>query len=243
MARSPSGHPSRPRTRLTRDEIAAAAVRIADTEGFDALSMRRLACELDAGTMTLYHYVRNKDELLAIVNDAVMGELVVPDEELPDDWRDALMTIACRSRDVILDHAWSLEIRDQPTPGPNAARHFDQTMKAVAALDLPLPQLFELVTAVDEYVFGYCFYERANYFDQDASSDVHDEPSNGTNDVASYMAELVATGDYPALAVLAEQYGVDGTIEAITGVGRDRTRFERNLRRLLDGFAADYGLP
>ena len=53
-------------------------MRIADAEGFDALSMRRLAAELDAGTMTLYHYVRTKDELLALVNDAVMGEVVVP---------------------------------------------------------------------------------------------------------------------------------------------------------------------
>ena len=61
-----------------RDDIAEAAVRIADTEGFDALSMRRLAAELDAGTMTLYHYVRTKDELLTLVTDAVMGEVVVP---------------------------------------------------------------------------------------------------------------------------------------------------------------------
>ena len=64
-------------------------MRIADAEGFDALSMRRLAAELDAGTMTLYHYVRTKDELLTLVVDAVMGEVVVPaDERLPDDWRD-----------------------------------------------------------------------------------------------------------------------------------------------------------
>ena len=79
--------PGARRTKFTRDEIAAAAVKIADEEGFDALSMRRLALELDAGTMTLYHYVRTKDELLAIVNDSVMGELIVPDGELPTDWR------------------------------------------------------------------------------------------------------------------------------------------------------------
>ena len=50
--------------RFNRDDIAAAAIRIADTEGFEAVSMRRLAAELDAGTMSLYHYVRTKDELL-----------------------------------------------------------------------------------------------------------------------------------------------------------------------------------
>ena len=70
------------------------AIHIADAEGFDALSMRRLAAELDAGTMTLYHYVRTKDELLSLVNDAVMGELLVPPGELPDDWRAAITLIA-----------------------------------------------------------------------------------------------------------------------------------------------------
>ena len=54
--------------RFTRDAIASVAVRIADTEGLDALSMRRLAAELGAGTMTLYHYVHTKDELLALVD-------------------------------------------------------------------------------------------------------------------------------------------------------------------------------
>ena len=63
----------RRRPRYTRDEIAAAAIRVADAEGFDELSMRRLASELGAGTMTLYHYVRTKDELLALVHDAVMS--------------------------------------------------------------------------------------------------------------------------------------------------------------------------
>lgn len=242
MARSRSGRASHPdptseqagrRTRVGREEIAAAAVRIADEEGFDALSMRRLAGELDVGTMTLYHYIRGKDDLLAIVNDAVMGELIVPDGELPDDWREALMAIARRSRDVIQRHPWSLDLRDDPTPGPNGTRHYDQTMQAVLPLGLPLPQLFELVSAVDEYVFGHCIVERANYFDQQSTD----------GDVIDYMSHLVATGDYPALAVIVERCGVDGVIGTLTGLARDSQRFERNLGRLLDGFAADYGLP
>src|SRR5664279_4969590 len=56
--------PASRRPRFTRDDIARTAIGIADAEGFDALSMRRLAAELNAGTMTLYHYVRTKDCLL-----------------------------------------------------------------------------------------------------------------------------------------------------------------------------------
>ena len=57
----------------TRAEIARAAVEIADGEGFDAVSMRRVARQLGAGTMTLYHYVRNKDELITLMADEVMA--------------------------------------------------------------------------------------------------------------------------------------------------------------------------
>ena len=63
-------------------EIAAAALAIADSEGIDAVTMRRVARELGAGTMTLYHYVRTKDDLLALMSDALLGELIVPDEAL-----------------------------------------------------------------------------------------------------------------------------------------------------------------
>ena len=90
--------PGSRKPRYTLDQIAEAAMRIADTEGIDALSMRRLAAELGAGTMTLYHYVRGKDELLALVTDRVMGEVIVPDDEFPDGWREAMTTIAHRTR-------------------------------------------------------------------------------------------------------------------------------------------------
>src|SRR5262245_6221821 len=79
--------PTTRKPRFTRDDIAAAAMQIADADGFDAVSMRRIAAELDAGTMTLYHYVRTKDELLSLVVDAVMGELLLPDDEMrAADW-------------------------------------------------------------------------------------------------------------------------------------------------------------
>src|SRR5882757_1698577 len=81
--------PASRRPAHTRADIARAALEIADSQGFDAVSMRRVADRLGAGTMTLYHYVRNKDELFALMSDAVMAEVVVPDGELADDWRAA----------------------------------------------------------------------------------------------------------------------------------------------------------
>jgi AcrR family transcriptional regulator len=219
--------PGSRRPRFTRDEIARAALRIADTEGFDALSMRRLAAELDAGTMTLYHYVKTKDELLSLVNDAVMAEVLVPDGQLPTDWRPAVTMIATRSRDALRRHPWSLDIRDDPGPGPNGVRHFDQSMQAVRSLPLTLGERFELVTAVDEYVFGFCMAERANV------------GFEGTNDpTIAYVQGLMGTGDYPMLTEIAVEHGVTGAFDVLRHQLRDPDRFGRNLARLLDGFEA-----
>jgi AcrR family transcriptional regulator len=222
--------PGSRRPRFTRDEIAAAAVRIADDEGFDALSMRRLAIELDAGTMTLYHYVRTKDELLTLVNDAIMGELIVPPDELPDDWRTAITLIAHRSRDAMRRHPWALDIRDDPAPGPNGVRHFDQSMRAVARLDVSLGERFELVTAVDEYVFGFCLFERVNRLDAADADDA----------MLTHFEALIDAGDYPALSAIRSEHGLVSALDQMRRSANDPDRFDRNLARLLDGFEADF---
>src|SRR3954451_19339323 len=152
--------PGSRKPRFTRDEIAAVAIDIADAEGFDAVSMRRIAAELNAGTMTLYHYVRTKDELLTLVMDSLMAELIVPPEQMPSEWREAMMMIAHRSRSMIQRHPWILDIADDPNLGPNSVRHFDQALQAVAALDVSLEDALDVITVVDEYVFGYCLHER-----------------------------------------------------------------------------------
>ena len=217
------------RPRCTRDDIAAAAIRIADDEGIDAVSMRRLAAELDVGTMTLYHYIATKDELLTLVFDGMMGEVALPlGTELPDDWRAALTVIARRSRDAMRRHPWILDITDDPPIGPNAVRHFDQSLQAVNGLDAPLATKIDLLTAVDEYVFGFCLHERNNYADGGG----HQLPP----EMATYLQSLVATGHYPALAAMAEHHSLPGAWQKVSDAMRDPGRFDRNLARLLDGF-------
>jgi AcrR family transcriptional regulator len=216
--------------RFSRDDIAAAAMRIADTEGFDAVSMRRIAVELDAGTMTLYHYVRTKDELLALLNDAVMGEVVVPgDDPIPADWREALSVIAHRTRDAFERHPWIMDITDEPPLGPNSVRHFDQTLQAVQHLPVSLQEQFDIVMIVDAYVFGYCMQHR--------------DDADGTNEIPpemrDYVENLVRTGAYPRLSELANDLGFDEAWRQLSTHGTDPTRFERGLQWVLDGIAAN----
>ena len=226
--------PSR-RPRFTREEIAATAIRIADTEGFVAVSMRRLAAELGVATMSLYHYVRTKDELLSLLIDTVMGEVVLPpDEPLPADGPAALTIIACRSRDAMHRHPWMLDVTDHPALGPNSVRHFDQTLQAVASVPVPLADKLDMVAAVDEYVFGYYVTERSNF------GPSGDGPIDA--EMIAYVDGLVRTGDYPEIGALVEEYGFDEVWTTVETHLRDPGRFERNLVRLLDGMARSLGL-
>jgi AcrR family transcriptional regulator len=216
--------------RFSRDEIAATAVRIADAEGFEALSMRRLAAELGAGTMTIYHYVKTKDELLTLVNDAVMGEIVLPpgwDEGLS--WRDALTAIAEATRAALQAHPWVFDITDDPPLGPNTVRHFDQTMCALSKLDLPFAERLDLASVLDEYVFGYCLHERNNLHP--------DAPDDGlfSEGMVEYIDGLIATGAYPELSKLSDEVGLEESLRTADAVARDPARFRRNLDRILDG--------
>ena len=102
--------PAERKPRLTRDKIALAALFIADRAGFEAVSMREVASQLGAGTMTLYHYVRTKDDLVALMDDALMAEVLVPERELPKGWREQLAAIARRTRAVYTRHPWALKI-------------------------------------------------------------------------------------------------------------------------------------
>src|SRR4051794_1897561 len=105
--------PGQRRPRYTREQIAQAALSIADADGYDAVSMRRVAAELGAGTMTLYHYVRTKDDLRALMDDAIMSEVLVPDGELSADWRGAIAENARRPYPALR----------RPPPAPAPPRH------------------------------------------------------------------------------------------------------------------------
>jgi AcrR family transcriptional regulator len=217
------------RPRFNRDNIAAAAIRIADAEGFEAVSMRRLAAELDAGTMTLYHYVRTKDELLTLVVDAFLGEVVLsPGQRLPRDWRAAITLIAKRSRDALRRHPWILDITDDPNIGPNAMRHFDQSWQALAPLTASFDDKLDLITVVDEYVFGFCLHERNNLKDD----------INGAVEMVDYIRALLIEDEYPALAGMVSDMGLERLWSKIHTHARGAARFDRNLTRLLAGFEA-----
>jgi AcrR family transcriptional regulator len=146
---------------LSRKKIAAAALGIADREGFASVSMRRIAQEMNVGTMSLYYYVKTKADLIAVMDDALMGEVLAP--SLPANWREALTVIAKRTRNVFLRHPWAVSTMLSAPPGINAMRHMEQCLQALAGTTLNTREKLALLAVIDDFVFGYALREAATH--------------------------------------------------------------------------------
>jgi AcrR family transcriptional regulator len=209
----------------SRAEIAAAAVAIADEDGFDAVSMRRVSARLGAGTMTLYHYVRNKDELVTLMVDEIFKEILVPDEELAEGWRPALTQIAARTRAAFERHRWIFDRFGDGRPGPNGILHFEQTLRAVAGLEVSDYVKFELISQVDDYVFGYALREAQEF----------EEHERGwPPELLSFFQRVLDSGEYPLVREFLGDDVEAGITKIVDHMNRPG-RFERGLGRLLDG--------
>jgi AcrR family transcriptional regulator len=191
---------------LNREKIAAAALAIADAEGFASVSMRRVAQQLGIGTMSIYYYVKTKAELIAAMDDALMADVVAP--SLPRHWRDALCTIAKRTRDVYIRHPWALAAMQSAPPGVNAMRHMEQCLQALSGTDMTTQEKLTLLAVIDDFVFGYVLRETAG--DPNVDADL--------------AAKQLATGKFPRLA---EAFG-EGRVCAVPN------RFRLGLEALLD---------
>lgn len=216
--------------RFTRDAIAKAALAIADTEGFEAVSMRRIAERLGAGTMTLYHYVRTKADLVALMDDALMGEILLPEGTMPNDWRAALTTIARRTRDVFRRHPWALISMQGAVPGPNGARHFEQCLAALSRTSFDRRTKLELLALVDDFVFGHVL--RA----AEARSTSRKEADDAVvAAIREWALKQYETGAFPHTQAFFGRAPTVKAVAEVAGTGDEDGRFERGLATLLDG--------
>jgi AcrR family transcriptional regulator len=181
---------ARARRALDVDTIVETALRIADEEGVEAVSMRRLASEMRVGTMSLYHHVADKDELLELMADATSAELIVPGEILGD-WREALRAIAHRTRDAFLRHPWLIDTAGtRPLVTPNALRHVEQSIAIVVGLDVDRDTAVAMVMATDDYTIGHVFRQ---------SRIGTGERPFATDRDRDRVRDILATGEFPNL--------------------------------------------
>jgi AcrR family transcriptional regulator len=142
-----------PKPALTVEQIVAAAVGIADTEGLAAMSMRRVADELGVGAMTLYRYVPGKAELLDVMLDSVYGEM--PRREVDGDWRAKLDAVARENRELYLRHPWLLQVAtSRPPLGPHLMAKYEYELGAVEGIGLTDVEMDAAIALVNGYVHG-----------------------------------------------------------------------------------------
>ena len=214
-----------PQPTHSRAEIVAAAVRVADAEGLAAVSMRRIAAEIGAGTMSLYRYVARKDDLLDLMVDAVLGEMDLPDAP-SGDWRADLRLQARRGRAVGVRHPWLGELSSgRPPLGPNSLRTMEFALSAVEGLGVDIDGMMRTVAILTAFVRGFVQGEVA---EQEARRRTGLDLDQWRATQGVYIRTVIESGRYPMFArvvVDAEHLDPD-------------TSFEVALEQVLDGLAS-----
>ncbi len=211
-----------PQPSLNRRRIARAAIEIADAEGIDAVSMRKVAARLESGTMSLYRYLDRKDDLIDLMVDEVLGEGMR--WALSGDWRADLAEVARDIRRVTLRHPWLAGYAmGRPAFGPNLLRAIEHILAAVDGLGLDIDTMFDMWLTVSAFVNGYVLTELAEQEAQRRSGLTQEQFRAR---IAPYVRQIVESRQYPLFTRI--------ILEAEDFPDPDAV-FERRLGYVLDG--------
>jgi AcrR family transcriptional regulator len=205
----PSEGQAKKRQPLSPERITEAAIRLADAEGLQAVSIRRVAAELDARPMSLYDHLASKRELLASMADEVVGEMLAS-QPLPEVWREAVAVSARKMYAAYARHPWAIFVTaERPAPGPNSVTIAKQMARGLSTMRLEHEDVWQVQGIVNDYVLGYSFR------------------TVGTVNPEDMEAAIAPTDEveFPELAALPDNLRNRLSIE----------RFELGLQTVLDG--------
>jgi DNA-binding transcriptional regulator YhcF (GntR family) len=214
-------------TTLTRERIVAAATAVADQEGLGALSMRRIAVELDVATMSLYRHVRDKDDLLTLMIDAAFGEWL--ELKSGNDWQEALGEAARGLWRIFRRHVWLAPAYSltRPLVVPSGLAYTEQVLATLLDRGLKPATAFSMNLILFNFVRGF-----ATSLEMEASA----EADTGLT-ADEWMAvqkptleALLADRDVPAFRAVLDSFEPDGFDLDVDEL------FESGLSYLLDGF-------
>jgi AcrR family transcriptional regulator len=206
------------RTPLSRERVLRVAVDVADGGGIDALSMRRLGQELGVDPMALYRHVRNKDDLLDGIVDAIVGEISA--EPPAPDWKPALRRQILQARAVMLGHPWAPRVlEERPLTGPAVLAYIDAILGILQAGGFPIDLAHHTLHLFGSRILGF----NQDLFDDSASSRLDAAES------AAFAASIAGT--LPNVARLAIAVGHDGGL----GGCDDDVEFVFGLDLIFDG--------
>jgi len=195
------------------------AIRIADKNGIDGLTMRSLAAELGVRPMSLYHHVANKSAILDGIVDVVFGEMDLP---LPDgDWREELRRRTSSARLVLRRHPWAIPLLDsRATPGPATLRHHEAVLATLRTAGFSVEMTGHAYALLDAFLYGFAVQEAGLPFTR----------TDSPPEVASSIAAQIDPGAYPHLV----EYATERVLQPGYDFGDE---FEFGLDVVLDALA------
>jgi len=204
-----------PKPSLSREQIAEAAIRLADANGLDAVTMQSLAEQLARPKMSLYRYLPGREELIAFMADQALGE---PPKLTGLGWRSGLREWAARAWPVFLAHRWLQAVMVGPRVfGPNELGWMESALGALADSGLDQAEQLDAVVLLSGHLRGMAAQEPAEGGGMGAES--------GS---AALMSDLLITnGEIFPLAASA--------FAATRRDGRADQALEFGIDRILDG--------
>jgi AcrR family transcriptional regulator len=211
--------------KLSKREITAAAIEIADEQGLPAVSMRNVASAIGSGAMSLYRHVANRDELLDAMLDAVYSDLDLP-TSADGDWRTQLELIARAQRRMLRSHPWVAPlVGSRPPLLLSFLRSFDASLRALLDAGLEITDAATVSATINAFVVGHALLEHS---EQEARRRTGLTKKQWRARTAPLVRRILESGDYPAVA----QY-----VRYARDIDPD-TAFERALAGILDNAAA-----
>ena len=201
---------------VSRVRAIQAAVALADTEGIESLSMRRLARELGIEAMSLYYHVKSKDEILDGMIESVINEMALPAAD--GEWKSALRERAESARNVLGRHPWAISMVDERTTR-TTMRHLDAVIGCLRHAGFSIAMAAHALSLVDSYVHGFALQEASLPLDE--SGDI----GATTEDILAQQGMMAA---FPYLA----EMGVELILQPGYAYGNE---FTFGLRVILDG--------
>jgi AcrR family transcriptional regulator len=218
---------TKPRAPLSKERVLASAVALAAREGIESLTMRKLADELGAGAMSLYHYVPSKSELIDEMVDIVFSEIELPSTDV--DWRTAMRRRAISTREALNRHRWAVGLMEsRTTPGPASLRLHNAVLGCLREAGFSIEMTIQAYSVQDAYIYGFALQEKSLPFD-----DAEESAAVAEEQVREF-AELAEERQF---AVLAEEFPYLAEVVAghVAKVGYDFTAaFEYGLDLILD---------
>jgi AcrR family transcriptional regulator len=217
---------TRRRRPLTKQRVLEKAIAVADMDGIEALSMRRLGQELGVEAMSLYKHVANKGELIAAMVDSVVEQFELPDGEPA--WDVAIRRCAVRAHDLLIEHPWACGLAVVPsdfrTIGGPRIRYMEWLLRRLREAGFSPDLAYSAYHTIDSHIFGFTLWQLGHV---NAARAFAGTDGESAEEFVSRVLEQMRP-NYPYLAEHGEQHMAP---DAPNG----KQEFEFGLDLILDG--------